>query len=154
MRVLSLLFSVFVLFWGASANGASNDDNMVLGGILAEQLLDEYPSFKLRYDEVEISLEQAEKARAMGNIEVLAVFGSWCHDSQREIPAMIKLAESAANIDLTLVGVGFDKSLSEPLYDITEVARTPTVFVFRNGELIGKFVERSEGGVVSDILRF
>jgi len=117
------------------------------------QVLDANEYFKKGYQNAEISSEQQTRATKAGAFEVVAVYGDWCHDSHREIPRLIKLLESAPDAQASFHAVGFNKTLDAPVHDISSVEKTPTVFIYRNGQQLGVFVERSEAGIVEDILQ-
>jgi len=87
-------------------------------------------------------------------VEIICVLGTWCHDSEREVPRFWKILQEAANpnFELTMFGVGrssdpeaaqillkmgFDESLRE-VYDVELV---PTFIFSIADHEIGRIIE-------------
>ena len=78
--------------------------------------------------------------------------GTWCSDSQREIPNFYKLLDEA-NFDyknLELVTVD-KKKKAKGLEKGFDIIRVPTFIFYKNGKEIGRFVEHAlEGSTIED----
>jgi thiol-disulfide isomerase/thioredoxin len=92
------------------------------------------------------------------NFQVDIYFGSWCSDSKREVPKLIKLLElsqfNSKNLDL--IGVDRDKvipDMSEEKREELNVFNVPTVIVYQNGEEINRFVEYAQESLAQDMLK-
>ena len=81
---LILFFSIFI-----SPAAGLGDTKFFLGKISVEDLLKEYPVFsktpKLKISNTEYVIDN--------DIKVLVFFGTWCHDSKREIPKLLKILQ-------------------------------------------------------------
>jgi len=94
-------------------------------------------------------------AQALVNIEVKAFMGTWCHDSQREVPRFYKILESS-NFDLnnlSLVSVNQNKTTPGGFEKGLNVERTPTFIFFKGGVEIGRIVETPRDTLENDILK-
>ncbi|WP_298634386.1 thioredoxin family protein [uncultured Umboniibacter sp.] len=140
---------VLLIFMGAISGcvdsmQASSSKSMVIGAITAEQLLAEYDHFSHQYRELgQIDLSSTE-VETLRNMKFIVLFGSWCHDSVREVPYFIRLMEAADITDYQLVGVDYSKQDDKGLATFYELKSTPTFVVLdAEGVEIGRFVESS-----------
>jgi thiol-disulfide isomerase/thioredoxin len=91
------------------------------------------------------------------DFKVEVYFGTWCSDSQREIPKVIKLLKEA-KFDmnaLTLIGVGRDKivpDVSEEERKTLNITNVPTIVIYENGNEINRFVEYAQETLAEDLL--
>jgi thiol-disulfide isomerase/thioredoxin len=89
------------------------------------------------------------------DIEIYVLFGTWCHDSQREVPRFLQLLNSL-NIQenyIHLIGLNFLKN--EPLDrgKHFQIKKTPTFVFLRNQKEIGRIVEMPEISLEADLLK-
>jgi thiol-disulfide isomerase/thioredoxin len=89
----------------------------------------------------------AIKANADG-ITVLLVMATWCPDSKRELPRFFAIMESAGirEAQLTMVGVDRTKKDAEGLTEKWAIMRVPTFVFLRNGQEVGRVVEKTPAG--------
>lgn len=74
------------------------EDSMTRTGVIsADELISRYKKFERSYQRYEDIDEEAQHLEKFKGMEIVAFFGLWCHDSQREIPRLIKLNELAGN---------------------------------------------------------
>jgi thiol-disulfide isomerase/thioredoxin len=74
---------------------------------------------------------------------VRVLFGTWCHDSQREIPKLLRMLEDI-NLKpekISLIALDYDKN--EPLNrgEMLGVKRTPTIIFYKDEIEIGRIEE-------------
>jgi thiol-disulfide isomerase/thioredoxin len=79
----------------------------------------------------------------LDGISVKVLFGTWCHDSQREIPKLLRMLEDI-NLKpekISLIGLDYDKK--EPLNrgEMLGVKRTPTIIFYKDEIEIGRIEE-------------
>ena len=92
----------------------------------------------------------ARLREAAAGARIVTVLGTWCQDSVREVPALLRVLHEVEGIDHRMVAVDRSKRLphDEELTRLVPdgaVERVPTVFVLdRNGVLRGTVVERAE----------
>ena len=90
------------------------------------------------------------------NIEIY--LGTWCPDSRREFPRMIKiLNESDFDMDqLKIVGVDRDKvvpEISDEKREELNVNHVPTIIFYKDGREINRFVEFAQENLENDVLK-
>jgi len=113
---------------------ASNQGSISSGEryLTADQLLKKYGKFQSKYQEYTPSEEAIARLRSIKQpLTLWLVYGTWCHDSEREVPLIIKLLKQANNPNLTLhlVDVGYDKKVKGELGQSLKIRYTPTLIV-------------------------
>jgi thioredoxin 1 len=132
---------------------ASEDMNRV-GSITMEELLSGYPKFA---DKMQASTPDANDTLLFQKLEgydLVVVFGLWCHDSQREVPRLLKLIEqSQVKLNsLQLVAINQQKELPIELSSQYAIQFTPTIFVAKEGQILAKLVEKPKQSLAKDLL--
>ena len=81
------------------------------------------------------------------------MFGTWCHDSQREVPRLLKTFDlSGLEVPkLTLVAV--DRKKTDPLGLAKQygLRYTPTFILLNDGKELGRVIERPKTGLTQDL---
>lgn len=153
MNKLTLLSVTAALL--LSACGATNPTNkLTVGDIERSTLLAEHATFQRGTQTFNLSAEEKSQiALWPKDLSISIYFGTWCHDSQREVPRMLIIAEQA-NIELKLIALDYQKS--EPLgrAKSANVKYTPTIIVTRSGKELGRIIERPKKSLISDISSF
>jgi thiol-disulfide isomerase/thioredoxin len=87
------------------------------------------------------------RANADG-IAVLLIVATWCPDSKREVPRFFAIMDGVGfrESQLTMVGVDRTKKDTEGLTEKWGVTRVPTFVFLRNGQEVGRVVERTPAG--------
>ena len=104
------------------------------------------------------SIDNLNELLNNSDFEIEVYFGSWCSDSQRELPRLIKLLEyTKFNFDnLKLVGVGRDKivpGISQKQREQLNVTNVPTIIVYEDGQEINRFVEYAQESLEKDMIK-
>lgn len=99
-----------------------------------------------------------------GDATITCVLGTWCHDTQREVPRFWKLLDQAGapGIELLLIGVGRtdapealvwkeDHGVRPGYRDRFDVTLVPTFIVTEDGLEIGRIVETPEVSLEADL---
>ncbi len=100
-----------------------------------------------------------EKLKApLASVSIEAYFGTWCGDSRRQIPRLLRLLDAAGFDEnrLTMTGLSdrsmeFKKAPGNPEAKRL-VHRTPTIVLLRDGVEIGRIVETPEASLEADLL--
>jgi len=82
-----------------------------LANISKQTLFLKHPSFEESFNQYEVR-ESAEEIPA--DVSVLIFFGTWCHDSQREVPRMLKILEAVGLPEAHIKMVTLDFSKTDP----------------------------------------
>ncbi len=88
------------------------------------------------------------------NVAIKVFMGTWCEDSQREIPALKKILD-AASFDtkyVEMVAVTHDKDTPNNLEEGYEIEYVPTIIFFKNGAEINRIVEYPHQSLERDML--
>lgn len=87
--------------------------------------------------------------------QITAFFGTWCHDSQREIPNLIKLKEALnnPNIQLQLIALDRNKQDEQGRARQANIAFTPTIIVSRNQQELGRIVEKTTQAIGLELVQ-
>jgi thiol-disulfide isomerase/thioredoxin len=115
--------------------------------------------FKQNYDNYKIDSVCCELiSEQVKDVSFLLFFGSWCGDSKRVVPRMMKvLEESKLQTDsLELVGVSnhADQYKKSPSHEEQgkNIVRVPTLIVYRAGAEIGRIIETPIESIERDLL--
>lgn len=75
--------------------------------------------------------------------EVILIMGTWCEDSQREVPGMIKVLDAAGynTSAMKIIAVDEDKVSPEKTEKTYDLLNVPTLLIFENGKEINRIVE-------------
>lgn len=151
---LKLITLTFFTVSAISVN-ANNDENFALGVITEESLLNDFTSFNDNFQQFTVN-EQEQKIIAQWPeaLQIDIYFGTWCHDSEREVPKILKLLKANENITATLIALDYQKADPEQLAEAHRIKYTPTIVVYRDAskkEELGRIVERPSKSLVEDI---
>ena len=130
----------------------------IIGDLTKDELFSKENKFYKNYLSTESY--QFDDSIDLDGISVEMLFGTWCHDSQREIPKLLRMLEDI-NLKPEMISlIGLDYNKNEPLNSgkILNVKRTPTIIFYRDKTEIGRIEEspkiQLEGvGIVSVSLK-
>jgi thiol-disulfide isomerase/thioredoxin len=115
----------------------------------------EYSVFRTTYDSVHVGEQFVEMIRSVqAGVDFIVFFGTWCEDSEREVPRFLKIADLAeipADL-IRLYGLDRSKKSSDGLTDKFDIKSVPTIIFLRNGREIGRIVEKPQTTVEEDML--
>ena len=90
----------------------------------------------------------------LNNVSIKVFMGSWCSDSQREVPALYKILD-AAKYDyskLSIIAVSHDKDTPDHLEKGLDIQYVPTIIIYKEDKEIGRFVEFAQENLEKDLL--
>ncbi len=131
-----------------------NDGKMLLGHQLKEQFLKEpYKTWYVKeHDEYSIDKKAVSelKKQKINSYNITAFIGTWCEDSHRDFPRLLKILEEVGYPEskLTIIAVNRKKespSGEEGQYNIQKV---PTIIVEKFGKEIGRIIEMPKTGYI------
>ena len=170
MKNIKYVLSVIVLgfIFTSFMSPESRQDHQNYKLMLGEFNLEELKAtknkewFNRSYEEYSPNLETLKKLTSevkKENFHIEVYLGTWCPDSQREFPQLIKLLDQI-NFDmdnLRLVGVDRDKVvplLSEAERKSLDINHVPTIIVFdENGKELNRYVEFAQESLEKDLLK-
>ena len=121
-----------------------------LGDISHAELLERHEVFKRNYDAYEVT---AGIDGLPADLKVKILFGTWCHDSEREVPRMLKLltASGVKEDNISLISLDIRKEEPEGRAKALGVRFTPTFIFLTGGTEMGRIVERPNVNLEQDI---
>ena len=120
------------------------------GDISRAELLERHEVFKRNYDAYEVT---AGVDGLPADLKVKILFGTWCHDSEREVPRMLKLlaASGVKEGNISLISLDIRKEEPEGRAKALDVRFTPTFIFFRGDIELGRIIERPVESLQADI---
>jgi hypothetical protein len=157
MKLVSVLIACALWLAGAAASLAQDkgDNKVLLGPVAIEQLIDLPDWFGKDYlSYMPASIYTDEIPAAMRDVEIVCVLGTWCSDSRREVPRLIRVLQ-VKNIDpakLKIFGADRNKMTPGGESAVYQVEKVPTFVFLRNGAEIGRIVETTSHSMERDML--
>ncbi|MCJ8273984.1 MAG: thioredoxin family protein [Psychrosphaera sp.] len=154
---LSLLMTACTTTENTAQNGhgAAGDHQMSayhLGPITPQDLLTRFHIFakNKKADQTQISdLEVLDFANQLNNKKLVVVFGTWCHDSQREIPRLLNLLDkvnaqhSDIKYDIEFIAAAPYEKRDPALVKKYDLSAVPTIMLFDQDQEVGRVVENT-----------
>jgi len=138
---------------------------MLLGETTGKAILAHRAAFREHLAKVKLTADLKTRWKAVRQpVTLVAVFGSWCGDSHRQLPGLLALdADPNPFIDVHYLGVNRDKALEAGAWPKgcapQAVARVPTFYLFETQpggkhKLVGSVVETPprEGQTMAEAL--
>ena len=126
------------------------------GMISASQLIHEYPKFNSVYEQYQPSSAEITAVKSLSGMSVIVLFGTWCHDSVREVPRLLKLLDlSGVELEsLSLHGVNYNKQEPTNLHQQYDLRYTPTIILLQGEDELGRIVEKPVVSLGEDLAGF
>ncbi|EFK34822.1 Uncharacterised protein [Chryseobacterium gleum] len=131
-----------------------NDGKMLLGNQLKEQFLKApYADWYVKeHDEYALDQKAVSelKKEKIGSYDIIVFMGTWCEDSHRDFPRLMKILEAVNYPEnkLTIIAVNRKKESptgDESLYNLQKV---PTIILKRYGKEVGRIIEMPTTGYI------
>ena len=93
--------------------------------------------FNKEYDFYRINEERLEKIKPLlKDKRVVLIMGTWCEDSQREVPGMMKILNQAGfnTAEMEIIAIDEDKRTKEGLEKAYNLAYVPALNLLRRGK--------------------
>lgn len=137
--------------------GKDWEGNEILVGKVSLAQLSTYTSdwYSNEYDLYKTNQSLLTKIKPLlNNKKVTLIMGTWCEDSQREVPGMIKILTEAGypTSSMDIIAVDEDKTTPGQLEKVFELFNVPTLIFSENGTEINRIVEFPINGLEQDIL--
>ena len=156
MAVIRWLFLILALITPVLISAAERS-NYHVGEINQQALFAGLPVFNANYQAYKLSAESVSsfKASLPEALEVRILFGTWCHDSEREVPRLLKLLNLVGLPEESVEMYALDLKKKDPkgIADAMGIKYTPTFIFYVGDRELGRIVERPEVSLISDIAR-
>ncbi|RDK84636.1 TlpA family protein disulfide reductase [Marinirhabdus gelatinilytica] len=90
----------------------------------------------------------------LDDTKVSVFMGTWCEDSQREVPALYKILDAADyNFEnFSIIAVSHDKDTPNQLEKGANIEYVPTILFIKNGDTLNRIVEYAHKTLEQDML--
>ncbi|WP_159475099.1 TlpA family protein disulfide reductase [Chryseobacterium sp. 18068] len=132
----------------------TNDGKMLLGNQLKEQFVKEPYSEWYTKEFNEYALDQKAVGELRKNnitsYNLIVFVGTWCEDSHRDFPRLMKILEEVKYPDSRLTIIAVNRKKESPTGDEVKynVSKVPTIIVEKYGKEIGRIIEMPTTGYV------
>jgi thiol-disulfide isomerase/thioredoxin len=88
-------------------------------------------------------------------IKVLVVAGSWCSDTQRELPRFFKIANEIGILNNNIEMIMVDENKKSTAFNISviQVTNIPTFIFFKDGKELGRIIEKPHDSLEEDLVK-
>ena len=154
MKIILLSIFTTVLFVTTSYSQTMN--NMVQDTALDQEVLIDYCDrmglesgefgtyYKLEYDDYQLNDSLVKLiGESINDFNITIVFGSWCSDSEQQVPHFYKILDQAGydNSRLKIIAVNRQKNTEEVHIEDLKIELVPTFIIYRSGDEIGRIIE-------------
>ena len=132
----------------------TNDGKMLLGNQLKEQFLKEPYAEWYTKEFNEYALDEkavgALKKNKINSYNLVVFIGTWCEDSHRDFPRLMKILQEVKFPDSRLTIIAVNRKKESPTGDESKynVSKVPTIIVEKYGKEIGRIIEMPTTGYV------
>ena len=142
--------AALVLFIVTPQSLEATADRYPLGDISQAELLERHEVFKRNFDAYKVT---AGIDGLPADLKVKILFATWCHDSEREVPRMLKLlaASGVKEENISLISLDIRKEEPEGRAKALDVRFTPTFIFFSDDVELGRIIERPVESLQADI---
>jgi thiol-disulfide isomerase/thioredoxin len=130
---------------------------MVLNGSVTQAKLinnKNFTWFDNEYKNYQPNMELVNQLKPLKeDLKVLIIAGTWCSDTQRELPRFFKIANTVGipqkNIEIVMVNE--NKVCTSFNISVLEVTNVPTFIFFKDGKEQGRIIEKPKVTLEEDI---
>ena len=164
--VLTILMVIFPLMtrgqeqeYNVETESVSPNVEKILNGPITKEGLKKMPYkiwFNTNYKTYLVDTESLKniKKKKLKNLSILAFMGTWCHDSNREIPRLMRVMEELGLADrLQLYGVDVNKTSVRGREKDYDIQKTPTIIIMLEGKEIARILEEPEISFEQDLVK-
>ncbi len=153
MKIIILSFVLVI----CSCSVFKNKNNMVLNGSVTQAKLinnKNFTWFDNEYKNYQPNMELVNQLKPLKeDLKVLIIAGTWCSDTQRELPRFFKIANTVGipqkNIEIVMVNES--KVCTSFNISVLEVTNVPTFIFFKDGKEQGRIIEKPKVTLEEDI---
>ncbi|MDR6369923.1 thiol-disulfide isomerase/thioredoxin [Chryseobacterium bernardetii] len=131
-----------------------NDGKMLLGNQLKEQFLKApYADWYVKeHDEYVLDQKAVSelKKEKIGTYDIIVFMGTWCEDSHRDFPRLIKILEAVSYPESKLNIIAVNRKKESPTGDesLYNLQKVPTIILKRYGKEVGRIIEMPTTGYI------
>jgi hypothetical protein len=152
MKISTAILSIVLLGVAAQAT----DLPLLEGELPRAEILAQLPPYQERFNACAFDEAALKDFPALPpELEVYAVFGSWCDDSLEQTPKLMKLLDRLHVPEASVHWIAVNRSKQDPdgLTAGMSIERVPTFVFFQSGREIGRIVEAPKLSLEKDLAR-
>jgi hypothetical protein len=109
---------------------------------------EEYSDYKVNEEVLATISDQM-----MQGLSVKIVLGTWCPDSQREVPRFFKIMDTLGvqESDISMICVDTHKMAPSTQVDTLNIGRVPAFIIYREGKELGRIIESPKISLEEDL---
>ncbi|MFP8489713.1 thioredoxin family protein [Gracilimonas sp. Q87] len=145
----------FSVLWSEEAMSQDVQDNLI-GEVTLDQIIENSRIFKVYVDRYEPDPRDIEYLSSLnGDYSIVVFFGSWCRESTKYTPGLVKTLNLVNNdqIEVTYVGVDEQKKFPNEFLKLFDIKYIPTVVVLKDGNEYGRIVERPQLPIETELVQ-
>ncbi len=126
------------------------------GKITPERLYAGAPVFRENAEKFTADVVVVKRIREIDwQLKIVMFLGTWCPDSMREAPKLVKLLEAANNQNISLDIYAVNTSMEDGvgLAKTRGIRAVPTMIFFRDGRELGRIIESPATTMENDFLK-
>ena len=153
MKKLFKLSFLFLFISTLSASESDSSEPYSVGDISIKSLFEMHEGFETNYWKYETN--NLFDPLLFKDIEIYILFATWCHDSKREVPRLLRFLNKldVSEDQIHLIGLNLMKNDLQNRGQDFKIKKTPTFILLRNNKEIGRIVEKPEISLESDLLK-
>ncbi|WNC71377.1 thioredoxin family protein [Thalassotalea psychrophila] len=149
--IMFLAFAFWIGFAALYSMQSDAQESFPVGDISKQQLLESSEGFATNYYDYQLSEKELAAVEAIADkVSIKVFFGTWCHDSEREVPRLLQSFKNSA-ASVSLIALDGDKSDPAGLAKQSKIKYTPTFVVYADNVEIGRIIERPKQSLAEDI---
>lgn len=96
----------------------------------------------------------SELKKQLPQVSIKVFMGTWCEDSQREVPALLRILESTDidPDDVTLIAMTHDKDTPQDFEKDLNIEYVPTILFYKDGKEMNRIVEYAQESLEKDMV--
>ena len=156
MNKYALILILFLLGVCQTNHAAQAPPAEFIGVVSHLALLEQYPEFKTEFDNFQPTASDLVAVQSLEGKKLVVLFGTWCHDSVREVPRLLKLLDSSAVKlqDVQLIAVNHNKQDPSNLHTQYSLKYTPTIILIDGERELGRIIETPVVSLSQDLAGF
>ena len=112
--------------------------------------------YKLEYEDYAVNDSLIKLiSKKLRKYNIIIVFGSWCSDSEQQVPRFYKILDHSKfkESHLKIIAVNRSKSTMEVDIEDLNIERVPTFIMYKKGKEVGRIVETPYDTLEEDLLK-
>lgn len=93
-----------------------------------------------------------ENSEVLNSLSIQIFLGTWCEDSQREVPRIIKILNYLQFTDFEIIGLDTYKESPQGFADGMNIQYVPTITFFKNGQELNRIIESPVHSLEKDLI--